>query len=40
MKADVQTHDVLNNDIIILGSDGLWDNLYDQKVIELVRPFI
>lgn len=40
MKADVQTHDVRHNDILILGSDGLWDNLYDVKVIDLVRPFI
>lgn len=23
-----------------MGSDGLWDNLYDMKVIELIRPFI
>lgn len=29
-----------DKDIIILGSDGLWDNLYDMKVIELIRPFI
>jgi serine/threonine protein phosphatase PrpC len=40
MKADVQTHDVRHNDIIVLGSDGLWDNLYDIKVIDLIRPFI
>ncbi len=29
-----------DKDIIILGSDGLWDNLFDIKVIELIRPFI
>jgi serine/threonine protein phosphatase PrpC len=23
-----------------MGSDGLWDNLFDVKVIDLVRPFI
>ena len=23
-----------------MGSDGLWDNLFDIKVIELIRPFI
>jgi protein phosphatase PTC7 len=31
---------VENNDIIILGSDGLFDNLYDIKIIELLRPFL
>jgi serine/threonine protein phosphatase PrpC len=31
---------VRDKDIVILGSDGLWDNLFDMKVIELVRPFI
>ena len=23
-----------------MGSDGLWDNLFDIKVIELIRPFV
>ncbi len=23
-----------------MGSDGLWDNLFDIKVIELIRPFL
>lgn len=39
-KAETQLHDVKQGDIIILGSDGLWDNLFDVKVIDLVRPFI
>ena len=25
---------------MILASDGLWDNLFNPKIIELVRPFI
>lgn len=24
----------------MVGSDGLWDNLYDVKIIELIKPFI
>ncbi len=24
----------------MLASDGLWDNLFDAKVIELIRPFL
>lgn len=39
-KADPQIHQVEHNDIIILGSDGLFDNLYDIKIIELMRPFV
>ena len=33
-------HQIQNNDIIVVGSDGLWDNLYDVKIIELIKPFI
>lgn len=39
-RADTQVHEVRHGDIIILGSDGLWDNLFDIKVIDLIRPFI
>jgi serine/threonine protein phosphatase PrpC len=31
---------VKDGDIIIIGSDGLWDNLFDVKIIDVVRPFI
>jgi len=31
---------VKHNDIIVLASDGLWDNMYDVKVIDIIRPFI
>lgn len=33
-------HDVKDRDILIMGSDGLWDNLFDVKIIDLVRPFL
>ena len=23
-----------------MGSDGLWDNLYNVKILDIVRPFI
>lgn len=29
-----------DKDIIVVGSDGLFDNLYDIKIIELLRPFL
>ena len=32
--------DVLHNDIFILATDGLWDNLYVPKILDLIRPFV
>ena len=37
---DDNVHEVKDRDIVILASDGLWDNLFNVKVIELVKPFI
>ncbi len=39
-KADDKVHEVLDNDILILGSDGLFDNLYNDMIIESVKPFV
>jgi protein phosphatase PTC7 len=38
--ADTQDHTIQDRDIIVLGSDGLFDNLFDIKIIELLRPFL
>lgn len=39
-EADIQTHDVKLNDIFVLGSDGLFDNLFEVDIIDVIRPFI
>lgn len=39
-KGDENLHELKDKDIVILASDGLFDNLFDIKIIELVRPFI
>mmetsp|Transcript_32732 Transcript_32732/g.31964 ORF Transcript_32732/g.31964 Transcript_32732/m.31964 type:complete len:134 (+) Transcript_32732:45-446(+) len=39
-SAEQQIHDVKHNDIIVMASDGLWDNVYDERVVEVLRPFI
>ena len=39
-KSEKKVHDVQHNDILVIGSDGLWDNLFDVKIIELIRPFV
>jgi len=36
----METHQIEHGDIFILGSDGLWDNLYNIQILDLIRPFI
>jgi len=38
-SADVKIHPIEENDVIILGTDGLWDNLFDEQIIKIVKPF-
>jgi len=33
-------HKIDHNDILIVGTDGLFDNLYDERIIEMVQPFV
>jgi serine/threonine protein phosphatase PrpC len=30
----------MDGDIIVIASDGLWDNLFDVKIIDIIRPFL
>ena len=39
-KADTYLHSVDHNDILIVGTDGLFDNLYDEQIIEIVQPYV
>lgn len=36
-KGEVLPHTVHHNDILVLGSDGLWDNLHRAKVVEMIN---
>ena len=36
-KADSQTIPLLLNDLVVLGTDGLFDNLYDRQILEIVE---
>ena len=31
-------HEIQENDIIVMGSDGLFDNLFDEDIHDCVRP--
>ena len=33
-------HKVKHGDVIILGSDGLWDNLHRATIVEMIKPFV
>ena len=39
-SADDHHYEVEHNDIIVVASDGLWDNLFDVKIIDIIRPFV
>ena len=39
-KAFTLAHKVEHGDIIVLGSDGLWDNLHRTTILDMVRPFV
>jgi protein phosphatase PTC7 len=39
-KADYQVHNVQDNDILVVGTDGLFDNMFDEQIIEIFQPFI
>jgi len=37
---ETQVHEIQNNDILIVGTDGLFDNMYDKQITEIINPFI
>lgn len=39
-RADLQVHEIQPNDILIVGSDGLFDNMFDDQITEVMKPFI
>ena len=34
-KAFIETHQVQNNDIIVMGTDGIWDNWFDYEIEQI-----
>lgn len=38
-KAESNAHNVKNGDILVVGSDGLWDNLHRSKIVDIVKPY-
>lgn len=36
---DTKVHEFRENDLIVLGTDGLWDNLYEDQILAVIKPF-
>lgn len=39
-SAVVQKHKIQENDIVIVATDGLWDNLYPEQICKLLKAYI
>ena len=39
-KGEINAHNVKHGDIIVVGSDGLWDNIHRQKIVQVVNNFV
>lgn len=37
MSAQIQTHQIENEDSILLGTDGLWDNMYKEQLLNIIK---
>ena len=39
-SAETNAHNVKEGDILVVGSDGLWDNMHRSKIVEVIKPFL
>lgn len=39
-RGEVASHELQIGDVIVMGTDGLWDNMFPDKILELVAPFL
>jgi len=37
--SEINVHEIRENDIIVLGTDGLWDNLFEEQILAIIKPF-
>ena len=38
-KGETNAHNVKDGDILVVGSDGLWDNMHRHKIVALIQHF-
>ena len=39
-RAELKVHEVSHNDILVVGTDGLFDNMFDEKIKQLIEPHL
>lgn len=39
-SGESNAHNVQHNDIIVIGSDGLWDNMHRPKIVDMFQKYI
>ncbi len=39
-EAVTNVHNIKEGDLIVLATDGLWDNLYESQILTIVRPIV
>jgi serine/threonine protein phosphatase PrpC len=33
-------HEIKNNDIVVVGTDGLFDNIDENQIIDVIKPYL
>lgn len=37
--ATTNVHEIKENDIIVLATDGLWDNMFENQILQIIKPY-
>jgi serine/threonine protein phosphatase PrpC len=40
MKGESFAHDVKHGDIVVMGTDGLFDNIHRAVIVDMIKPYV
>ena len=40
MNGESNAHNVNHGDIVILGTDGLFDNIHRSVILDMIKPYV
>ena len=40
LRCDNKDFEVQENDIVVVGTDGIWDNLYEEQIQACINPYL